>query len=134
MNFREILQDRVMERVSQGHPVSHADKARPADSLSPVAVIRPCFLPPQLPRRLLPGGMGLPSAVALGRLGVLTNHNVFGGFLPYFQVPVSQHHIPLPQPFLILLSFLLKATTLCFIDLCLVQLTGGPISFALIKA
>ena len=40
----------------------------------------------------------------------------------------SHLHVPLPQPFLLLLSSPLKATPLCFIDLCLVQRTGGPIS------
>lgn len=103
--------------VTQGHPVSHAETAGPADFLSPVEIIRSYFLPPQLLRTLLPGGMGLPSTVVLGRLSVLMNHNVFGGSLLYFLVPISQYHIPLPQPFLILLSFPLKATTLDFVSL-----------------
>lgn len=113
--------------------MSHAYKTRTADSLSPTVITGPFFLSPQPLRTLLPGRMGLPSPTALGILRVLINHNVSGGFPPCFWVPGSHHHIPLPQPFLILLSFPLKATTLCFIDLCLVPRTGGPISFTLIK-
>lgn len=121
--------------VIQGHAMSHTRKTRTADSLSPAAITRPALLHP--------GCQGTPArrdGTAKHRStwecrGLNKPQCVWGGgrVFPTSWCRTSQP-VPLPQLFLLLLSSPLKATTLCFIDRCLVQRTSGPISLRSLKA
>lgn len=116
--------------------MSHADESRTADSLSPIAVIRRYFLSPLLLRTLLPGRMGLPRTVALGSLCFNKPQCIWR-----FSLLLPGARISTPHPIVRALSHFIVIvfpseshnSLFCFIDLCLVQLTGGPISFTLIK-
>ena len=138
MNFGEIAQVRVLEQVSHPKSPKVTRWARPADSLSPGVTIRPtsshlitspaaedtsawwdgaakhcctwesrCSNKPQCVWRfssLLPGA---------------------SNSIPHPTAPAFSHFIIFPSE-----SY---NSLFCLIDLCLLQLTGGPISFTLIK-